>query len=117
MPRLRARTHLRRRLRQLPDATISAVGRLEANAATGEIPVVAVRLRKEGDRLTFDYSDSSAQVPDATNCTWGGLMAGLLAALLPTVGHAWRPFLTGVAIALTTRWVYGIVPRPEPPAA
>jgi N-methylhydantoinase B len=79
--------HMRRRLRQLPDATISAVGRLEAIAATGEIPVVAVQLRKEGDQLIFDYSGSSAQVPDATNCTWGGLMAGLSAALLPTVAY------------------------------
>jgi len=79
--------HLRRRLRQLPDATISAVGRLEAIAATGEIPVVAVELRKVGDQLIFDYSGSSAQVPDATNCTWGGLMAGLSAALLPTVAY------------------------------
>jgi N-methylhydantoinase B len=79
--------HMRRRLRQLPDATIRAVGRLDRNAATGEIPVVAVELRKEGDQLTLDYSGSSAQVPDATNCTWGGLMAGLSAALLPTVAY------------------------------
>jgi N-methylhydantoinase B len=78
---------MRRRLRQLPDATIRAVGRLEAITATGEIPVVALQLRKEGDQLTFDYSASSAQVPDATNCTWGGLMAGLSAALLPTVAY------------------------------
>ena len=47
---------MRRRLRQLPDATIRAVGRLDRNAATGEIPVVAVELRKEGDQLTLDYS-------------------------------------------------------------
>jgi N-methylhydantoinase B len=79
--------HLRRRLRQLPDATIRAMGRLDYNTATGEIPVVAVELRKEGDQLTFDYSGSSAQAPDATNCTWGGLMAGLSAALLPTVAY------------------------------
>jgi N-methylhydantoinase B len=79
--------HMRRRLRQLPDATIRAVGRLDYNAATKEIPVVTVELRKEGDQLTFDYSGSSAQVPDATNCTWGGLMAGLSAALLPTVAY------------------------------
>jgi N-methylhydantoinase B len=78
---------MRRRLRQLPDATIRAVGRLDYNAATREIPVVAVELRKEGDQLIFDYSGSSAQVPDATNCTWGGLMAGLSAALLPTVAY------------------------------
>ena len=79
--------HMRRRLRQLPDATIQAVGRLDRNATTGEIPVVKVELRKAGDQLTFDYSSSSAQVPDATNCTWGGLMAGLSAALLPTVAY------------------------------
>ena len=63
------------------------MGRLDYNPGTGEIPVVALEMRKEGDRLTFDYSGSSAQVPDATNCTWGGLMAGLSAALLPTVAY------------------------------
>lgn len=79
--------HLRRRLRQLPDATIRAMGRLDYTAAIGGIPVVAVELRKEADQLTFDYSGSSAQVPDATNCTWGGLMAGLSAALLPAIAY------------------------------
>jgi N-methylhydantoinase B len=107
---------MRRSLRQLPDATIRAVGRLDRNTATGEIPMVAVQLRKEGDQLTFDYSESSAQVPDATNCTWGGLMAGLSAALLPTVAYD-IPWNEGLYKPLTVVCPEGRICNASRPAA
>jgi N-methylhydantoinase B len=78
---------MRRRLRELPDGTVETVGYLEFNRATGEVPQVALRLTKRGDSLVLDFSGSSAQTPDARNCTWAGLMAGVSAALLPTVGY------------------------------
>ncbi len=48
---------------------------------------MALKLSKTDDRLVFDYSDSSKQVPNSTNCTWGGLMAGICAGLLPTIAY------------------------------
>jgi len=78
---------MRRRLRELPDATVEAVGYLDYDRATGTIPEVALRLTKQDDRLIFDYSSSSPQVPAATNCTFGGLMAGVCAGLLPTIAY------------------------------
>jgi N-methylhydantoinase B len=78
---------MRRRLRELPDATVEAVGYLDYDRATRTIPEVVLTLTKQDDRLTFDYSKSSPQVPAAVNCTFGGLMAGVCAGLLPTIAY------------------------------
>lgn len=78
---------MRHRLTELPDATVETVGYLEYNDAIGETPRVALTLTKTGDRLTLDYSASSEQTPDAKNCTRAGLLAGISAALLPTLGY------------------------------
>jgi N-methylhydantoinase B len=76
---------LGRRLRQLPDATIEAVGYLEYEPAIGSVPAIILDVTKQGDRLIFDYSRSSPQLPNSRNCTWAGLMAGISSALLPTL--------------------------------
>lgn len=78
---------MRRRLRELPDATIRSVGHLAFEPRTATIPEVVLELTKRGDELTFDYSQSSPQVPNSTNCTWGGLMAGISSGLLPTIAY------------------------------
>jgi N-methylhydantoinase B len=78
---------MRRRLRELPNATVEAVGYLAYEPTTRTIPEVALRLTKQDDRLIFDYSGSSPQVPNSTNCTFGGLMAGICAGLLPTIAY------------------------------
>ena len=67
---------LRRRLRELPDATIQSVGYIDNHGAGGTIYEVALALTKQDDRLVFDYSASSPQTPGAINCTRSGLMAG-----------------------------------------
>jgi N-methylhydantoinase B len=78
---------MRRRLRELPNATVEAVGYLAYEPTTGTIPEVVLTLTKQDDRLIFDYSRSSPQVPNSTNCTFGGLMAGICAGLLPTIAY------------------------------
>jgi N-methylhydantoinase B len=80
-------TRLRKRLAQLPDATIVAVGYMEFERTLGDIPEVHLEMRKSGDTLTFDFSKSSPQVANSTNCTRGGMMAGISAALLPTLAY------------------------------
>ncbi|HZR97506.1 MAG TPA: hydantoinase B/oxoprolinase family protein [Chloroflexota bacterium] len=78
---------MRRRLCELPNATVEAVGYLAYEPTTGTIPEVVLTLTKQDDRLIFDYSRSSPQVPNSTNCTFGGLMAGICAGLLPTIAY------------------------------
>ena len=77
---------MRERIAQLPDAIVTASGYMEYDPASKEIPEVHVVLRKEGDTLRFDFSGSTAQVTSAINCTFGGLKAGVAAAVLPTIG-------------------------------
>lgn len=78
---------LRARLRELPDATIAASGFMEYDESIGDVPEVNLELRKTGDRLILDFSKSSPQVKNSTNCTRGGLLAGISAALLPTLAY------------------------------
>lgn len=78
---------MRRRLRELPDVTVEAVGYLETNQGNPEVPRVAVTLTKIDDRLVLDFSASTEQRPDSKNCTWAGLMAGISAGLLPTIAY------------------------------
>ncbi|MFI5958987.1 hydantoinase B/oxoprolinase family protein [Cryptosporangium sp. NPDC051539] len=78
---------MRRRLRELPDVTVKGVGYLEVTEGSSEVPLVAVTLTKTGDRMVLDFSGSTDQQPDAKNCTWAGLMAGISAALLPTIAY------------------------------
>ncbi|MFC0527641.1 hydantoinase B/oxoprolinase family protein [Phytohabitans kaempferiae] len=78
---------MRRRLRELPDATVRAVGYLEYDPRSGTVPEIVLELTKQGDRLTFDYSGSSPQAANSTNCTWAGLNAGIAAGMMPTIAY------------------------------
>lgn len=90
---------MRKRIAELPDAVVTASGYMEYDAARGEVPEVHVVLHKEGDTMRLDFSGSTAQVASAINCTYGGLKAGVAAAILPTIGFGipwnegmFRPF-------------------------
>lgn len=80
-------SRLRRRLRALPDATVEVAGYMEYEESIGGIPEVHLELRKVGDSLTFDFSKSSEQVRNSTNCTRHGLRAGVSAGLLPSFAY------------------------------
>lgn len=112
----RSADRMRRRLLELPDATVRAVGRLDYSRGTDQVPVVAVEVRKQGEHLTFDYSGSSEQMSDATNCTWAGLLAGLSAALLPTIAYD-IPWNEGLYQAITVVCPDGKVCNARQPAA
>lgn len=76
---------LRQRLRTLPDAVVRSTAYLDNDGGLGETYDVSLTLTKSGEKLSFDYSDSSPQVPGYVNCTFSGLMAGINAALLPSL--------------------------------
>ncbi|WP_166352447.1 hydantoinase B/oxoprolinase family protein [Phytoactinopolyspora limicola] len=76
---------LRQRLRSLPDATVRSTAYLDNDGGLNETYDVSLTLTKAGETLTFDYSESSPQVPGYINCTFSGLMAGINAALLPSL--------------------------------
>jgi N-methylhydantoinase B len=107
---------LRRRIAELPDAIVAGVGLMEYDAVIDDIPEVHVELRKAGDRLSFDFSKSSGQLPSAVNCTMGGLRAGVAAALLPMLAHG-IPWNEGLFRAIDVLCPEGKICNAKRPAA
>jgi N-methylhydantoinase B len=107
---------LRRRIAELPDAVVSGSGLMEYDAAIKGIPEVHCELRKSGDRLSFDFAQSSDQLPSAVNCTMGGLRAGVAAALLPMLAHG-IPWNEGLFRAVDILCPEGKICNAKRPAA
>jgi N-methylhydantoinase B len=107
---------LRKRLSELPDATIVASGFMEYDESLGGIPEVHLELTKRGDTLYFDFSKSSPQVRNSTNCTRGGLLAGISAALLPTLAYD-IPWNEGLYHAIEVTCPEGLICNARKPAA
>lgn len=78
---------LQERLRELPDGDFHAQDFLEHDGHENRLYKIDVRLQKRGDRLRFDFSDSSAQAPGFINCTRAGLMGGVTGGLFPTLAY------------------------------
>jgi len=74
-----AAARLRARLRELPDGTWRHTSYIDYGP---DIYACRVTMTKEDDHLVFDFSESSPQAPALINCTWSGLVAGLLNATL-----------------------------------
>ncbi|WP_051579665.1 hydantoinase B/oxoprolinase family protein [Pseudonocardia acaciae] len=70
---------LRSRLRELPDGVWRHRGYIEFG---DEVYRCQVELAKRGERLVFDFGDTSEQAPAVINCTEHGLAGGVLASVL-----------------------------------
>ncbi len=83
---------LRRRLAELPDATIRSADFLEHDGHEDRLYKIDVVLHKRADALTLDFSASSPQAPGFINCTRAGLHGGVMGAVLPTLAFdiAWN---------------------------
>ncbi len=79
-----AETRLRAKLRELPDGTWTAVAHQDqAREGDREVYKIVVAMSKRDDQLTFDFTGTDPQVEGLINCTFGGLRAGVLVAVLP----------------------------------
>jgi N-methylhydantoinase B len=107
---------LRRRLRELPDATVQATGYIDNDGTLGKIYEVALELTKRDDRLVFDYSRSSPQAPLAINCTRAGLHAAIVAAVMPTLAYD-IPWNEGIFRPLKIVCPEGLICNAQKPAA
>ena len=107
---------LRNRLAELPDATIRSTAYLDNDGGLNEVYDVSLALTKSGESLHFDYSGSSPQVEGYINCTSAGLMAGINAALLPTLAYD-APWNEGLFRAITVHAPEGLICNAKRPAA
>lgn len=73
-----AEKRLKGKLKSLPDGTWGAVAHQDsARAGDTNIYKIVLEMKKEGDRLTFDFSGTDGQVEGFINCTYAGLRAGI----------------------------------------
>jgi N-methylhydantoinase B len=78
-----AERRLRDKLRALPDGEWSAVAHQDGGRADDrDIHRIVLAMRKEGDRLVFDFTGTDPQVEGIINCTFAGLRGGILPIVL-----------------------------------
>ena len=78
-------SHMRARLSALPDGVFRASDYLEHDGHTNKLYKLDVKLEKRGDRMSLDFSGSSAQAPGFINSTRSGLAGAVSGSVLPTL--------------------------------
>jgi N-methylhydantoinase B len=91
---------LRARFAELPDGTFRHRAYIEFGDRIYDCHVLLV---KEGDHLTFDFSETADQAPAVINCTVHGLVGGVLAAVMVYLcwDIPWSP--AGVSRVITVK--------------
>jgi N-methylhydantoinase B len=72
-------TKLRARLRELPEGSWSHTSYIDYD---GAVYAIRLKMTKQGDELTLDFTESSKQAPAVANCTYSGLVAGVQAGVI-----------------------------------
>ncbi len=82
-----------RRLSELPDGEWREQGLMDHDGNENRLYDFKLAMRKQGDRLVFDYTGTSPQAPGMINCTRVGLEGGTMSAILPTLCYdmPWCP--------------------------
>ncbi|MGH7908031.1 MAG: hydantoinase B/oxoprolinase family protein, partial [Candidatus Binataceae bacterium] len=79
-----AEERLRTKLRSLPNGEWHSVAyQDQARQDERGLYKIIVKMTKRDDRLTFDFRGTDKQVVGMINCTYSGLRAGMMSALLP----------------------------------
>mgnify|MGYP001376853441 CR=1 FL=1 len=111
----RSEALVRERLLALPDAVTRARGYFDHNGHESTLARVEVELRKDGDRLVFDYGRTAGQLPGFFNCTMSGLRAGVFSSILPLLAHD-LPWNSGVMRAIEVTAPEGSIVNAKHPA-
>jgi N-methylhydantoinase B len=79
-----AEVRFRGRLRELPDGTWRHTSYIDhATPTLNAVYPVRVAVTKRDDTLTVDFRGTAAQAPAVVNCTYAGLVSGVLGSILP----------------------------------
>jgi N-methylhydantoinase B len=104
---------LRARLQELPDGTWRHRGYIEFGERIYDCHVT---MTKEGGHITFDFSETAEQAPAVINCSYHGLVGGVLTAVMVYLcwDIPWSP--AGVSRVVTVRSRPGTVVHAAYPA-
>ena len=111
----RSEEQVRQRLLTLPDGVTRARTYFDHNGHEATLARVEVELRKDGDRLVFDYGNTAEQLPGFFNCTISGLRGGVFASILPVLAHD-IPWNSGVMRAIKVTAPEGSIVNARHPA-
>lgn len=111
----RSEALVRERLLEMPDSLARARGYFDHNGHESTLARVEVELRKDGDRLVFDYDNTADQLPGFFNCTLSGLRGGVFASILPLLAHD-IPWNSGVMRAIEVSAPEGTIVNAKHPA-
>ena len=82
-------TRLGERISELPDGVWSHEVYLDYyDGVTDSIYPCFCALTKRGDTITFDFTGTAKQAPAIINCSYSGLMSGLMISVLAFLGNA-----------------------------
>ncbi|MFB7222759.1 hydantoinase B/oxoprolinase family protein [Streptomyces sp. NPDC056227] len=91
---------MRERLAVLPDGVYEGAAHMEHDGAEDRVYTIRMRVVKEGDRITFDYTGTDAQAPGILNSaevgSTGNVVAALATVLAPDI-----PFNEGLMHPVT----------------
>jgi N-methylhydantoinase B len=74
---------LRRRLSELPDGRYRSQNFLDHDGHQNRLYRIGLTVTKQGDAITFDFSETSPQAPGFVNCTRSGMIGAIFSGLLP----------------------------------
>ncbi|MBB2770097.1 UNVERIFIED_ORG: N-methylhydantoinase B [Mycolicibacterium obuense] len=111
----RSEAQVRERLLAVPDGTTRARTYFDHDGHKSTLARVEVELRKDGDRLVFDYGRTAEQLPGFFNCTMSGLRGGVFSAILPVLAHD-IPWNSGVMRAIEVTAPEGTIVNARHPA-
>ena len=101
--------------RELPDGEFRTQGFLDHDGRQNKVYRTDVRIIKEGDQLTIDFSGSSSQAPGYINSTEGCLVGATLGGVAPLLGGG-IPWNHGVLNALNIIAPKGLIVNARAPA-
>lgn len=105
----------RERLLELPDGTFRGVDFIDHDGHENRLYKIELAITKEGDSITYDFSETSKQAPGFINCTKSGMIGGLFAGTLPMLAYD-IPQNEGILNAINIIAPEGIVNNAEWPA-
>ena len=106
----------REHLKKLPDGEVRSRGYLDHDGRENKVYNTDVRIIKEGDRITIDFSDSSPQARGYINCAEGCLVGATLAGIAPLLGSG-IPWNHGILNSIEIIAAEGLICNARAPAA
>lgn len=108
--------HMRSEIEKMPDGTYEFHDYMDTDGIVGNPVKIAVKVRKAGSAIEFDFDGSDPQVGGAVNCVFSVTVASVWIAMLMATDPNIHPS-EGAFAPVTVKAPRGTVVNPNPPAS